>query len=79
MNFNITLTPEQFDFLDGLLGDVVQLYEHQAAALASLDGEAARDMAQERLDASQNAAEIAWLLANCKGDGADDAGPVEGA
>ena len=47
------------------------LYEHQAAALACLDGEAARDLAQERLDASQNAAEIAWLLANTK--------PVEGA
>ena len=71
MNFHITLSPEQFEFLDGLLGDVVQLYEHQAAALACLDGEAARDLAQERLDASQNAAEIAWLLANTK--------PVEGA
>jgi hypothetical protein len=46
---------------------VVQLYEHQAAALACLDGEAARDLAQERLDASQNAAEIAWLLAQCEG------------
>ncbi len=79
MNFHITLSPEQFEFLDGLLGDVVQLYEHQAAALACLDGEAARDLAQERLDASQNAAEIAWLLANCKGDGTDDTGPVEGA
>ena len=67
MNYHITLTPEQFDFLDGLLGDVGQLYEHQAAALACLDGEAARDLAQERLDASQNAAEIAWLLAQCEG------------
>ena len=47
MNFHITLSPEQFEFLDGLLGDVVQLYEHQAAALACLDGEAARDLAQE--------------------------------
>lgn len=79
MNFHITLTPEQFEFLDGLLGDVVQLYEHQAAALASLDGEAARDLAQERLDAAQNAAEIAWLLANTEGNGADIAGPVKGA
>ena len=60
MDYHITLTPEQFDFLDGLLGDVVQLYEHQAAALACLDGEAARDP-------SQNAAEIAWLLAQCEG------------
>ena len=67
MNFHITLTPEQFDFLEGLLGDVVQLYEHQAAALACLGGEAARDLAQERLDPSQNAAEIAWLLTQCEG------------
>lgn len=64
MDFTINLTAEQFEFLSDLLDDVVQLYEHQAAALALLDGEAARDLAQERLDASQNAAEIGWLLAN---------------
>lgn len=63
MDFTIKLTAEQFDFLSGLLSDVVQLYEHQAAALALLDGEAAKELAQERLDASQNAAELAWLLA----------------
>ena len=63
MDFTINLTAEQFDFLSGLLSDVVQLYEHQAAALALLAGEAAKELAQERLDASQNAAELAWLLA----------------
>lgn len=62
-NIQITLTREQFEFLTGLLSDVVQLYEHQAAALGGLQGEAAQDLAQERLDASQNAAELAWLLA----------------
>ena len=63
MDFTINLTAEQFDFLSSLLSDVVQLYEHQAAGLALLDGEAAKELAQERLDASQNAAELAWLLA----------------
>lgn len=62
-NIQISLTHEQFEFLSSLLDDAVQLYEHQAAALAGLQGEAARDLAQERLDASQNAAELAWLLA----------------
>lgn len=72
MNFHITLTSDQFEFLSGLLSDVVQLYENQAAALTSLDGEAARDLAQERLDASQNAAEIAWILAQCEGGTYED-------
>lgn len=63
MKFHIELTPEQYEFLSGLLGDIVQLYEHQAAALASLDGEGARDLAQERMDAAQDAAELAALLA----------------
>lgn len=67
-NFKVTLTPEQFEFLSMLLSDIVRLYEHQAAALVLLEGEAARDLAQERLDASQNAAELAWLLA-CIEDG----------
>lgn len=62
MKISVEFTSEQFEFLTELLDDVVQLYEHQAAALASLDGDAARDLAQERLDASQNAAEPAWLL-----------------
>ncbi len=69
MNFQITLTPAQFEFLSELLGDVVQLYEHEAAALGGLLGEAARDLAQERLDASQNAAELAALLAQCEQEG----------
>lgn len=64
MKFQIEFTPEQFEFLSGLLDDVVQLYEHQAAGLALLDGEAARDLAQERLDASQDAAELVALLAD---------------
>ena len=38
MKFHIELTPEQYEFLNELLGDVVQLYEHQAAALSSLRG-----------------------------------------
>lgn len=59
----ILLTHEQFEFLRELLDDVVQLYEHEAAALGNLLGEGARDLAQERLDAAQNAAELAWLLA----------------
>lgn len=63
MNFHITLNSDQFEFLSGLLSDVVQLHEHQAAALALLDGEAARDLARERLYAPQNAADLAWLLA----------------
>ncbi len=64
MKFHVELTPEQFEFLTELLDDVVQLYEHEAAALGGLLGEAARDLAQERLDASQNAADLAALLAN---------------
>ena len=68
MKFHIELTPEQFEFLNELLDTIVQLYEHQASALACLDGEAARDLAQERLDASQNTAEIAWILTRCGGD-----------
>ena len=63
MKFHIELTPEQYEFLNELLGDVVQLYEHQAAALSSLSGEGARDLAQERMDAAQDAAENAALLA----------------
>ena len=51
-HFRITLTPAQFEFLSELLDDVVQLYEHEAAALGGLLGEAARELAQERLDAS---------------------------
>ena len=54
MNFQITLTPAQFEFLS------------EAAVLGGLLGEAARDLAQERLDASQNAAELAALLAQCE-------------
>ena len=46
MKVHIELTPEQYVFLNELLGDVVQLYEHQAAALSSLSGEGARDLAQ---------------------------------
>ena len=38
MNFQITLTPAQFEFLSELLGDVVQLYEHEADALVGLLG-----------------------------------------
>lgn len=64
MNFQITLSAEQFEFLTELLGDVVRLYEHEAAALGNLLGEAAKDLAQERLDAAQNAAELVALLAN---------------
>ena len=67
MKFPVEFTDKQFEFLSDLLDNVVQLYEHQAAGLALLDGEAARDLAQERLDASQNAAEIVWLLAQCEG------------
>ena len=67
MDFQIKLTAEQLEFLTELLSDIVPLYEHEAAALALLEGEAARDLAQEKLDASQNAAEIAWLLAQCEG------------
>ncbi len=65
MKFHVELTPEQFEFLSELLDDVVQLYEHEAAALGGLLGDGARDLAQERFDASQNAAELAALLANC--------------
>ena len=36
MDFTIDLTAEQFEFLNDLLDDVVQFYEHQAAALAQL-------------------------------------------
>jgi len=69
MKFVVEFTPEQFAFLDELLGDIVLLYEHQSGALAGLRGEAAHDLAQERLDASQNAAEIAWMLTQCKSEG----------
>lgn len=62
-NIQITLTRAQFEFLTELLDDMVQLYEHEAASFGGLLGEGARDLAQERLDASQNAAELAWLLA----------------
>ena len=62
-NFTVVFTPAQFEFLSELLDDVVQLYEHEAAALAGLLGDGARDLAQERMDASQNAAELAALLA----------------
>lgn len=63
MKFHIELTPEQYEFLSGLLGDIVQLYEHEAAALGALMGEGAHDLAQERMDAAQDAAELAALLA----------------
>lgn len=64
MKFHIEFTPEQFEFLSGLLCDIVQLYEHEAAALGTLLGEGARDLAQERLDAAQDAAELVALLAD---------------
>lgn len=67
MEHHITLTPEQFEFLSELLDDVVQLYEHEAAALGGLKGDGARDLAQERLDAAQDAAELAWLLGQNEG------------
>lgn len=63
MKKNVELTLDQIEFLTGLLSDVVQLFEHEAAALGGLQGEAARDLAQERLDASQDAAELVSLLA----------------
>ena len=63
MKISVVFTSDQLQFLIRLLHDAVQLYEHQAAALALLDGEAARDLAQERLDASQDAAELVGLLA----------------
>ena len=65
MKKTVEFTSEQFEFLCELLDDVVQLYEHEAAALGGLLGDGARDLAQERLDAAQNAAELAWLLAQC--------------
>ena len=65
MKKTVEFTSEQFEFLCELLDDVVQLYEHEAAGLSNLLGDGAHDLAQERMDAAQNAAELAWLLAQC--------------
>lgn len=68
MKFSIEFTQEQFEFLSELLSDAVQFYEHQAAAFALLDDEAACNLAQECLDSAWNAAELAWLLALYQAD-----------
>lgn len=67
----IELTLEQFGLLLSLLTHAVEQYERDAAALMQLRGrcEAAEEIALERFRASQDAAELVSLLAQCEQEG----------
>lgn len=62
--FHIELNADQLDFLIELLSHTVDHYEGDAAALLRIAPQrpAAQDLALERLDASQTAAELLDLL-----------------